>query len=353
MSRNGSRQRRTDRSVRSTVLVVVLAVLAALPPAALLVASLTGRDEGQATTSPAPTTPPAADPASLSPASPSPAVASPARSSPARSSAAARTSASTPTPAGAPGPTVPGEAATAAAVGTWLREAVDPSVRLVVPAPLVDALARAGHPAESLQAYDPAALPPEPERWDADLVVVTPDLRAALPAEGTGRALRNLPVIARFGAGDESVQVRQVIDREDPAVREAVERDRSQRLRESAALLADPALLLREEARSQLATGAVDARLLALLARLTPQFRLTVADIPARPEEVSTRPRRSVEIVAVDGIAVSAASARTRQLLDAVATAPEQPEARVVEGAAPGTGGDVLAVHFPLVPAAR
>lgn len=344
MSGDGSR-RLTDRSVRSTVLVAVLAVLAALPPAALLVASLTGRDEGQATTSPAATTPPAAGLASPSPVGSTPARSAPARSTPARSPAAAGTS--------APSPPAAGEAATAAAVGTWLREAVDPSVRLVAPASLVDALARAGHPAENLQAYDPAALPPEPVRWGADLVVVTSDLRAALPGEGTGRALRNLPVIARFGAGDESVQVRQVIAREDPAVREAVERDRSQRLRESAALLADPALLLREEARSQLVTGAVDARLLALLARLTPQFRLTIADFPARPEEVSTRPRRSVEIVAVDGIPVSATSARTRQLLDAVAISPEQPEARIVEGAAPGTGGDVLAVQFPLVPTSR
>ena len=319
------------RSRSSMLLVVVLAVLAALPPVALLVTSITGREQGASGVA-------------------IPAASTPATRVPAATSGAAASAGAAPRSSGGV-PQV--DAATAEAAARWVREAVDPSVRLVATDPLVPALARAGHPSDNLRVYDPAEVPAEPVRWDADLVVVSPDLRAALPGEDIQRELRNLPVIARFGTGDAALQVRQVVDRDDPAVRAAAQRDRSQRVRQAAALLDDPALLIREDARSQLVSGTVDTRVLALLDRLTPQFRLTVADFPARPEEVSTRPRRTVQIAAVDGIPVSATSARTRELLDAVAGLPAPPQARVAAAAGSGTGGDVLVVQFPLVPASR
>src|SRR5260370_28806687 len=119
-----------------------------------------------------------------------------------------------------------------------------------------------GVPAGDLLVLGPAALDP----LGSDVVVATAAVRSEF---GARLADVYAPVVlARFGTGDASVEIRVVAPDGAPAYRSALAVDLAARRHAGAQLLRNPRLSLSAPARRQLADGMVDSRLLATLAAL-------------------------------------------------------------------------------------
>jgi hypothetical protein len=186
------------------------------------------------------------------------------------------------------------EAATAEA-GEWLATNLPPGSTLVVGEVLRADLVDDGVPAARLVPYgavdgDPDLVPGPRAAWqDQDIVVVDGQVRAFPEGHpGLTAAAAQSVAVARFGTGDDRVEVRRVLP-EGAAAAGASGEDRSE-LRDAArageALARNDALDLSDAARAALVAGEVDERMMTALAALAADHRLGVASFPDDPAEV-------------------------------------------------------------------
>lgn len=197
----------------------------------------------------------------------------------------------------------------------WVVENLPSRPRLAVDDALWAALVDAGYPPGQLAAaggLGPAdsGLP----AWQDALYVVGRDL--ALLDESTVPTVRdarqNSVAVAAFGTGDEQVQVRRVLS--GPDAEEQARRDAAARVAAGEALAANPRLSPSAGAEALMRAGRVDARALAVLAAVTAQHSLSVADFPAVAGEDPQRPRRLIAIDTIDGQPVRPGSTGTTLL---------------------------------------
>ena len=129
---------------------------------------------------------------------------------------------------------------------------------------------------------------------DYDYLVSTEGLRSSADA-AVSEAIESSSLLASFGAQPRQIEVRRL----EPKGREVVQARREAQAAAGAQLARNPRLVATAEARALLRDGAVDPRLLVLLAAAADRHELTIADFPARAGEESGL-RRTVTITAVD-----------------------------------------------------
>lgn len=209
---------------------------------------------------------------------------------------AAATGTAAPAPDASPGRDAsPGPDAAPAGLVDWLRTELPVGGTVTAPAGVRDALLRAG--------ADPAALP------------------ESVPAGGGGAAV---PALVLAGSAREGGRVLARFDGEgagplllvDPDPVQPTDEQRRQRASLAAAVLANPTTRAEGEARAVLASGDLDARLLAVVAALTAQEGVGLWDFPVPPGEAhGDAPARRVVVDALGGRPVPADGAATQRLV--------------------------------------
>jgi hypothetical protein len=153
-------------------------------------------------------------------------------------------------------------AAVRSQAAAWVAGQVSPDVTVSCDAVMCAALKADGFPAGKLVILGPASPDPVP----SDLVVETATVRALF---GSSLAIAWAPaVLASFGSGPGVITVRVVAPHGAAAYQTLLNADLAGRKRSGAALLNDSRITVSAAARSQLAAGQADSRLLAALAAL-------------------------------------------------------------------------------------
>ena len=197
----------------------------------------------------------------------------------------------------------PDQPARAAVEGArdWVLTNLPSHPRLAVDDVVWAALVQAGYPAEQLAAaggLGPSAAPVGGS--EAQYVVGRdPAPLAEDDHEPAGPARDHSAPVASFGSGADQVTVRRVLHDPDTAARARA--DASTRLDAGIALAVNPRLGLQPVAAELLRLGRVDARAVAVLAAVTGQHSLAVADFPAVAGEDPAQPRRLIAVTAIDG----------------------------------------------------
>ena len=185
----------------------------------------------------------------------------------------------------------------------WVLTNLPSRPRLAVDDVVWAALVQSGYPAEQLAAT--GDLGPEqepwPDGWSEAQYVVGRD--SALRAEGDreliGPARDHSAPVATFGSGADQVTARRVQAGTDAITR--AQADASTRIDAGTALAGNPRLGLQPGAAERLRGGDVDARAHAVLAAITGQHSLAVADFPVITGEDPEQPRRLITVTAIDG----------------------------------------------------
>ena len=153
-------------------------------------------------------------------------------------------------------------AAVRAQAAAWVAEQVIPDATVSCDAVMCAALRAHGFPSGKLVMLGPASSDPVP----SDVIVQTAAVRALL---GSSLATDWAPaVLASFGSRSGVITVRVVAPHGAAAYQASLRADLAGRKRSGAALLHHPRITVSAMARSQLASGQVDSRLLAALAAL-------------------------------------------------------------------------------------
>lgn len=153
-------------------------------------------------------------------------------------------------------------AAVRAQAAAWVAGQVSPDVTVSCDAVMCAALKAHGFPAGKLVMLGPASPDPVP----SELVVQTATVRTLF---GSSLAVAWAPaVLASFGSGPGAISVRVVAPHGAAAYQTSLHADLADRKRSGTALLDDSRITVSATARSQLAAGQVDSRLLAALAAL-------------------------------------------------------------------------------------
>jgi hypothetical protein len=154
------------------------------------------------------------------------------------------------------------QAAVRAQAAAWVAGQVSPDVTVSCDAVMCAALKADGFPAGKLVMLGPASPDPVP----SDLVVETSAVRALF---GDSLAIAWAPaILASFGSGTSVITVRVVAPHDAAAYQASLEADLADRKRSGTALLNHSRITASVTARSQLAAGQVDSRLLLALASL-------------------------------------------------------------------------------------
>jgi hypothetical protein len=149
-----------------------------------------------------------------------------------------------------------------AQAAAWIAGQVSPDSTVSCDAAMCAALRAHGFPAGKLIVLGPASADPMP----SDLVIETSAVHALF---GNSLAKAWAPtVLASFGSGASLITVRVVAPHGAAAYQTSLQADRAARQRSGTALLSDAGITVSATARSQLAAGQVDSRLLVALASL-------------------------------------------------------------------------------------
>lgn len=181
-----------------------------------------------------------------------------------------------------------------AQAAAWVAGQVSPDVTVSCDAMMCAALKADGFPVGRLVMLGPAS----PDPVSSDLVVQTAAVRAMF---GSSLAAAWAPaVLASFGSGPGAITVRVVAPHGAAAYQASLHADLAGRKRSGAALLNDSRITVSAMARSELAAGQVDARLLAALAALARHLPVDIvqfgslgpgasADVPLRFADLAER----------------------------------------------------------------
>jgi hypothetical protein len=183
-------------------------------------------------------------------------------------------------------------AANVASAATWVVGQVSPTVEVSCDPAMCQALAQRGFPVQRLDELGQMRANP----FASTIVVATPALRRQF---GAGLNADWAPeVLAGFGGGSERVTVRVMAKRGAHAYTSALRADRRQRGAVGAFLIASSQVVTTPAAKSALAAGDVDARLLLAISALASQHPIDIlafgqtwpgasADIPLRTAELA------------------------------------------------------------------
>jgi hypothetical protein len=223
----------------------------------------------------------------------------------------------------------------------WVATQVGHDVSVTCDKVTCSNLAERGFPASNLTVLQPAA----PDPYGSVLVIATPDIRSQI-----GSKLSSVyapEVIASFGTGPERIDIR-VIATGGPAAFRATERaDLAARKSSGAQLLHNSRVIVSPVARSQLASGLVDLRLLTTIAFLAGQHPIDIIDFGGVAAGAGPGvPLRTVYLAETDAAAHLAGAAYVQALLAVVyAEVPPYVPLRVTSGQLPG-GQPVLQIEF-------
>ena len=248
---------------------------------------------------------------------------SPAASTPA-STAAPQPGTPTQAPPSGPSPTAPEQVSVAA---QWVTANLPSGSAVLTDADVNAELDRLGASQRHV-AVDPAGGMAVPWR-DYDYIASTQGLRESSEGD-VAEAIESSSLLASFGPEPSQIEIRRL----EPEGLEVVQARRDAQAAAGAQLARNPALVAAPEVSALLRQGAVDPRLLILLAAAADRHELTIADFPARAGEESSL-RRTMTITAIDGQGVEGTAPGTalRSWLD-VQEAPFAPaSAAVAEGA--------------------
>ncbi|HEY0637581.1 MAG TPA: hypothetical protein VGD67_08025, partial [Pseudonocardiaceae bacterium] len=174
----------------------------------------------------------------------------------------------------------------------WIGDNLDPATVLVVDELTRAQLVRDGVDQGRLR---PAGGERPPE---ALVVTTTRPTRGHPPAPPPGTSVP-LATVDR-GPGDARAEVRRPVT-DLAATDTARTLDRDDRRRVGGLLAGNPSLTLSDAARAALESGAVDSRLITVLAGFSSAHRLGISEFVTVPAEPSDAPLRGVLITAVDG----------------------------------------------------
>lgn len=223
------------------------------------------------------------------------------------------------------------------ALAQWVNAHVEPGARILTDVSTRAELLRAGQPATDIGAYDDQSVgraADDPAQWAGyDYVLLTGDRNGAPFVEPP----RTLPLadsayVSGFATGQVSVELRRLevpppVTRKpdngaksDPAAQPAgSQAGLPARKAAGRALARNDRVALSPQARDALVAGAVDVRLMTVLAVLSGEHSVSVSGFgpgsPAAPgEPAAGAPLGSAEIVAIDGVPVNADSALTAEV---------------------------------------
>jgi hypothetical protein len=178
-----------------------------------------------------------------------------------------------------------------AETATWIAAQIAPSAIVACDPAMCAALEADRMPTTSLTVLGAAAVDP----LGSDLVVATAAVRAEFGQRLAGVYAPEL--IASFGSGTERIDVRAIAADGAKAYRSSLSADLGSRVAAARQLLGNPQLTVAAGARSALAAGDVDSRLLTLLAGLAAEQPVTVLAFGDKsPGADSSVPLRSVQV---------------------------------------------------------
>lgn len=235
---------------------------------------------------------------------------------------------------------------------TWLGENVAREDRLIVDDAMWVDLVQAGWDRENVVWYykldtDPAVAAQSPNGWrDADYIITTDSMRtfpSSFPQ--VKQAIDNSVVVAAFGSGPQAVEVRRVVLDGPGAATASVDAAVQTNAALGAQVAENPRVALSDADRDLLRSGAVDARISALLGSLAGGGEVAVAGLPAVDGEGEDAVGTGIRQVALSAVAGSAAvvdgrpSAEAQLLLDGLQGRFAPTEVEVA--------GDALLLRFP------
>ncbi len=213
----------------------------------------------------------------------------------------------------------------------WIEQHVPRDRRIIVDDALWVDLVRAGFPRTNAVWFykvdtDPAVSDLATDGWrDYDFIVVT---KSVPESQDTGRhpqvdtALHNSRPIARFGRGDDAVEIRFIDPAGSAQALVRIRQDRAAAAAAGAAVAANPNLQLAAPAHGLLVGGLVDQRMVTILALLAQRHELSVAAFPATNGELPGSTRRNVVIDRLGGLPVALAGPAIEQVANRIRQQP-------------------------------
>jgi hypothetical protein len=233
------------------------------------------------------------------------------------------------------------ERAIRANAAAWVASQVGRNIEIACDSAICSDLAQHGFPPGNLNVLAPTA----PDPYGSELVIATASVRSQF---GPKLATVYAPeVIASFGAGANSIDVRLVAQNGPAAFGRALRADLVARKSSGAQLLRNSKIVTSAVARAQLAAGQVDLRLLTTLAFMASQEPLDIVDFgsvaPGASPEV---PLRFADLAETDPAARLTEAAYVHALA-AVVHAQEPPYVPLSVGPVRlNTGQTVLRIEF-------
>jgi hypothetical protein len=223
----------------------------------------------------------------------------------------------------------------------WVAAQVGHDVSVTCDQVTCSSLAKRGFPASNLTVLLPAAADP----YGSVLVIATADIRSQF-----GSKLSSVyapEVIASFGTGPERIDIRVIAAGGPAAFRAAESADLAARKSSGAELLRNSRVIVSPVARSQLASGLVDLRLLTTIAFLAGQHPIDIIGFGGVAAGSGPGvPLRTVYLAETDAAAHLAGAAYIQALQAVVhAEVPPYVPLSVTSGQLPG-GQPVLQIEF-------
>jgi hypothetical protein len=233
------------------------------------------------------------------------------------------------------------EVALRAEAAAWVAQQVSPGVIVSCDPAMCAALADDAFPKHSLLVLSPTS----PEPLTSAVIVATPAVRDMF---GSSLSTAMAPaILASFGSGPAGITVRVIAPRGVAAYRAALGADQAARKTNGSALLNVPRITVSAIARTQLAGGQVDSRLLLAVASLATNEPIDIVQFGnIGPGAGPGIPLRFADLASNDQAAHLTSAAYLRSLRASLnsATAQFRP-ARIVQVVRPG-GRAVLRVEF-------
>ncbi len=218
---------------------------------------------------------------------------------------------------------------------------------------LADAGARAALIDEGVSAdrlVDPQALttPTGGTNPCCSFVIDSPSTRTEAEQDELGAALATSAPVARFRDGGAQVEIRRLVPPSASGADPAAATDA--RARAGQQLAQNSALSFEGDSRDMAVAGRVDERLMALLASLSSDHRMTIGAFPPVIGEEDLGLRREVEIVAVDGVEVTPGAPAPSDLLRSAQSQQGvfAPRRSVLEPSATGSDSFVIRITYDL-----
>jgi hypothetical protein len=233
------------------------------------------------------------------------------------------------------------EVALRAEAAAWVAQQVSPGVIVSCDPAMCAALTDDAFPKHSLLVLSPTS----PEPLTSAVIVATPTVRDMF---GSSLSTAMAPgVLASFGSGPAEITVRVIAPRGVAAYRAALGADQAARKTNGSALLNVPRITVSAIARTQLAGGQVDSRLLLAVASLATNEPIDIVQFGnIGPGAGPGIPLRFADLASNDQAAHMTSAAYLRSLRASLNSAtPELRPTRIVQVVRPG-GRAVLRVEF-------